>query len=222
MTATSALSALCAHVVEQVSVAKGRVRLSPFDRDAWFRCAYFSIQRTLPQGASQLSHAHLPGVLFDAIAALSQRPASADVFEQWVVDTIQELCAAYALSVGQAQRLINLLLTYHYCFYHAAIDGAWNAEHQWIVQHGPFFHVPIDHEALVRLSVTYACPDIHINREHTRAMLRVDHALASWSRLDDLPTYLKIQRFVHDIQDNHLQAFDTALHFALSELAVAP
>ncbi|MEI7771000.1 MAG: hypothetical protein WCI67_13465 [Chloroflexales bacterium] len=222
MKTTNTRKARCAQVLETVSVAKGRVRLIPFDRNAWFQCVYATIQRTLPQGAPQIAREHLQRDLFAAVDALSDQPPTADAFEPWIAGTIQTLAATYALSIGQSQRLINTLLMYHYCSYHAERDLAWNAAHQFIRQHGPLFHVPIDHHVLIGLKVTYDCPDVHINRERTSATVRVGDALVSWSRLDDLPVYIRIQRFAQDIKDNHLQAFDTTLDLAMSELAGTP
>lgn len=222
MKTTNTLKARCAQVVETVSVAKGRVRLIPFDQHAWFQCAYASIQRTLPQGAPQIALDHLQRDLFAAVDALSHQPPTADAFEPWIAGTIQTLAATYALSIGQSQGLINTLLKYHYCFYHAERDPAWNAANPFISQHSPLFHIPIDSYVLMGLKVTYDCPDIHINREQTLAKVRVGDTLVSWSRLDDLPAYVRIQRFAQDVKDNHLQAFDTALDFAMAELAGMP
>jgi len=222
MKTTNTLKARCAQVVESVSVAKGRVRLIPFDQNAWFQCVYSSIQRTLPQGAPQIVRDHLPHDLFDAVDALRDQPPTADAFEPWIAGTIQTLATTYTLSIGQSQRLINTLLMYYYCYYHAERDCAWNEAHLFISPHSPLFHVPLNHHVLIGLKVTYDCPDLHINRERTSATVRVGDALVSWSRLDDLPTYVRIQRFVHDIKDNHLQTFETTLDFAMSELADTP
>jgi hypothetical protein len=222
MKTTNARKARCAQVVEAVSVAKGRVRLFPFDQHAWFQCAYATIQRTLPQGAPQIALEPLQCDLFDAVDALSHQPPTADAFEPWIAGTIQTLAATYALSIGQSQRLINTLLTYHYCYYHAECDLTWNEAHQFICQHGPLLHVPIDHHVLIGLKVTYDCPDLHINRERTLAKVRAGDSLVTWSRLNDLPAYVRIQHFVQDMKDNHLQAFDTTLDFAMSELAGTP
>jgi hypothetical protein len=117
MKTTNTLNARCAQVVESVSVAKGRVRLIPFDQHAWFQCAYATIQRTLPQGAPQIALESLQRDLFDAVEALRDQRPTADAFAPWIAGTIQMLAAAYALSIGQSQRLINTLLTYHYCYY---------------------------------------------------------------------------------------------------------
>ena len=218
----SVRKASCVQVVEAVSVAKGRVRLIPFDRNAWFQCAYFSIQRTLPQGIRQIALDQLQNDLFEAVYALKQQPPAADAFEPWIARTIQTQSDTYRLSIGQSQRLINTLLKYYYCYYHAEIDRTWNEAHQFIAQHSPFFHIPIDSHVLIGLKVTYDCPDLHINRAQTYATFRVGDALVSWSRLDDLPVYVKVQRFVQAVRDNHLHIFDTALDFAMSELAGPP
>jgi hypothetical protein len=222
MKTTNTLKARCAQVVETVSVAKGRVRLIPFDQIAWFQCVYATIQRTLPQGAPQIARDHLQRDLFGAVDALSHQTPTADAFEPWIAGTIQTLAATYALSIGQAQRLINTLLKYYYCYYHAEHDLAWNEAHQFISQHSPLLHVPIDSHILIGLKLIYDCPDLHINRERTSATVRVGDALVSWSRLDDLPAYVRIQRFAQDMKDNHLQACTTTLDFAMSELAGTP
>ncbi|NTW01990.1 MAG: hypothetical protein HGA19_11985 [Oscillochloris sp.] len=222
MKMTNALKAQCAQVVETVSIAKGRVRLIPFDRDMWIQCVYFSIQRTLPQGVRQITLEHLRRDLFDAVYALNHQPATVDAFEPWIAHTIQMLAETYTLSVGQSQRLINTLLMYYYCYYYAEIDHMWNEEHRFIAQYSPFLHIPITSHALLKLKVVYDCPDLHINRAQTSATIRVGDAFVSWSRLDDFSIYVKLQHFIRDIQDNHLQVFTTALHFALAELAVTP
>jgi hypothetical protein len=222
MKTTDPRKARCVQVVETVSAAKGRVRLTPFDRNAWFQCVYATIQRTLPQGVPQIALEPLQRDLFAAVDALRHQPPTADAFEPWIAGTIQTLAATYALSIGQSQRLINTLLTYYYCSYYAERDLAWNAAHAFISQHSPLFHIPIDSHVLIGLKVTYDCPDVHINREQTLAKVRAGEALVSWSRLDDLRAYVRIQRFVQDMKDNHLQAFDTALDFAMSELAGTP
>jgi hypothetical protein len=215
------LNALSQRFVERISVAKGRVRLVPFERAAWFQCAYASIQRTILGGLSRDIYAQLSDITFDAVYALRDRVESAENHDVWVIETMRCQCDTAHLSVGQAQKLINLLLAYYFCYYHTAGDPAWNEEHRFIAQHGPFFHVPIDNYLLIVLKVVYACPDIHINRAHTAATIRIDDALISWSRLADVDAYMRLQHFIQEIQGNHLRAYDIGLHFALAELALA-
>jgi hypothetical protein len=222
MPISNELHVLCAQFCQDIALFKGRVRLIPFEPQAWFRCVYFSIQRTVTGGLPQDSYEQLRHALFDAIYALPEQPQTAEAFEEWIASTIQKHAEQYGISIGQAQKLINLLLKYYYCYYHADIDPSWNAQHQFIVQYSPFFHIPLDNYVLVSLKLKYACPAIHINRSHTYATLRVGDELVSWSRLEDLPTYVQMQGFVQEMMGNHLHAFDSALHFEMAELYFKP
>ncbi len=222
MQTTNELKALCIHFSQNVVILKGRVRLIPFDVHTWFQCAYFSIQRTIPGGLTQSAYDHLRSALFGAVYTLQEQTGTADSFEKWIVSTIEEQSETYNISIGQSQRLTNLLLKYYYCYYNAEIDPLWNEEHHFIKQHSPFFHLPLDNYVLVSLKLKYACPDIHINREHTNATLLIGDETVSWSRLADIFTYVQLQLFVQEMMDNHLQVFDNALHFEMAELYSKP
>jgi hypothetical protein len=213
------LKALCYQFCESVSILKGRVKLIPFDRDAWFQCAYASIQRTVLGELHPDAQDRLKTELFDEIDTLRGRALAAEGFNEWIVRVIKKQSETHALSIGQSQMLINLILKYYYCHYAAEIDPRWNEDHKFISEHSSFFHIPMDNNVLVRLKVNYACPDIHIKKTRAYATIRIDDSLVSWSRLEDLPAYMRLQRFAQEMMGNHLQAFDNAIHFELSELA---
>ena len=58
-------------------------------------------------------------------------------------DTVTDL-ASLGCTLGEGQKLINLLTKYCYAYYFAEIDRLWMAENDWVARLASQFHAPID------------------------------------------------------------------------------
>lgn len=124
-----------------------RVNLIPFDRDVWFRAAYSTISRGVPQGQFQTAAKRACcDLIFNRIPQL--RPAHLDADMQVLIILLAEM---FPLSIGQAQKLVNIVLKYYACVYYSGRDPAWSAANQWVAALTHRQHVPIDSIVLYNL-----------------------------------------------------------------------
>ena len=197
------------------------VGLFPYDQRRWFRRCYASVQRTVHGGLRRSVRRELRSRLFDGVARLEALPVEREAFERWHDELLDEVRACSGLRLGQAQKLINLLLKYHYAYLHAGRDLAWAARHQHIDALSPFFHVPIDVYVLVRLRREYRYPLVALNGAQTYATLRVGGRHVAWSRLAEHAPYTHVQAFIRDLIADRA-TYASPLHFEMCELWVPP
>jgi len=197
------------------------VRLHPYDQPRWFRRCYSSVQRTVHGGLRRSVRRELRSRLFDGVARLEGLQAEQEGFERWHRALLDEVQACSGLSLGQAQKLINLLLKYHYAYFHADIDQEWAEQHQFIEAFSPFFHVPIDVYVLVSLKRKYGYPLVGLNASATYATLRVGDRHVAWSRLTERVPYEHVQAFIQDLAADR-STYVSPLHFEMRELWQTP
>lgn len=197
------------------------VGLAPYDQRHWFRRCYSTVQRTIHGGLPRSTRRELRSRLFEGVARLEGLQTKQAAFERWHRDLLDELQTCSGLRLGQAQKLINLLLKYHYVYLHAGIDQEWAERHQHIDALSPFFHVPIDVYVLVSLNTTFSYPHIALNRRKTYATLRVNGQQVAWSRLTEREPYEHVQQFIQGLAGDRL-IYASPLHFEMCELWVPP
>jgi len=197
------------------------VRLHPYDQPRWFRRCYSSVQRTVHGGLGRSVRRELRSRLFDGVTRLEGLAVTQEAFAAWHGALLDEIQGCSGLSLGQAQKLVNLLLKYHYAYLHAGIDQEWAERHQFIDVLSPYFHVPIDVYVLVRLRTKYGYPLAALNSTKTYATLRVGEQRVAWSRLTERAPYEHVQQFISGLTTDR-SVYVSPLHFEMCELWVAP
>jgi hypothetical protein len=123
------------------------VALNPFDQAHWFAGAYRTIQRGVPEGTfAEAAKIGCSNLIFGRLPFLA--PVTFDVGMETL---IAEVAATYPLTIGQAQKLVNILLKYHACLFFSQLDPGWNLAHPWVAAIHERQHVPIDSIVLVGL-----------------------------------------------------------------------
>lgn len=196
------------------------VGLFPYDQPRWFRRCYASVQRTVHGGLRRSVRRDLRSRLFDGVARLALS-VEREAFEQWHDKLLDEVRACSGLRLGQAQKLINLLLKYHYAYLHAGCDLEWAERHQHIDALSPSFHVSVDVYVLVRLKQKYRYPLIALNGAQTYGTLRVGERHVAWSRLAERAPYAHIQGFIRNLAADRA-TYASPLHFEMCELWNVP
>jgi len=224
MTTDSTLEMLAQEFTKGIHIYKGKYRLIPYKQADWFTCCYFSVQRTIHGGLPKDKRNLLREEIFNAIDVLQNTPSNLEEFDKWIYDLFDKITKIHQLTIGQSQKLVNILLKYHYCYYYANIDQNWNERNSFIARMGRFLHVPIDNYVLVQLKDVYKCPKVAINSAGNYATIQINTEYVSWSRLDSpdgYSAYKEIQHFVRNIVIRQPQ-YASALHFEMQELWIKP
>lgn len=149
------LKNLSSRFIQQV---KQKVDLTRFDKDEWFKGAFSTIQRTIRGGLSDIEKKKLRNLLFSSIENLkgfkSKTPNEED-YNKWFDNLILCIKKEIGLSLGQAQKIINILMKYHFCYYSSDCDKKWKEKYSWLYLFFDFFHVPVDNLVLFNLKQKY-------------------------------------------------------------------
>jgi hypothetical protein len=124
------------------------------------------------------------------------------------------------MTFGRAQKFINMLCKYTYCYYWSAVDPAWNAANTWVRDLSPCFHIPVDAIVLhnlrkenrnwfVKLITT---PIIQQGQKYAR--FRHGDTDVGWSELDRTYPYIALQQYVID----NLNGANTPMHREMRDL----
>jgi len=111
------------------------------------------------------------------------------------------------MTLGQAQKLVNLLSKYCFAYYFSEIDRGWMAENAWVREFARDFDIPIDQVVLRNIRRSYKQNDVaggiyftDSSKKDAPAGLNcrhvTSHAKVSWNRLTCFGCYAEIQEFV--------------------------
>jgi hypothetical protein len=124
--------------------------------------------------------------------------ASGRSFDDWFYGLLDDIAIENQLTVGQTQKIINILLKYYYCYFHSGINEEWNREYNWLIPHFKNLHVPLDNFMLFKLAnickKDYLKP--HGKPKSCYCLIKTSNGWIRWSRLDDLNVYQKIQQAI--------------------------
>ena len=166
--------------------------LTLYNQDEWFRGSYNTVQRRIPAGTiTPKSKNQIKIFLFSEFPKLKESS-----FDQQMEEMVCSLSSKHPLTIGQSQKIINILLKYHACRYYAGTDSAWNSANVWIADINHVQHVPVDS---IVLKAIYK-----INPKNGTATIdgRVEKKIEDkdvktpWSKISDYETYFKIQKIV--------------------------
>ena len=226
------LKELSLKFIEQV---KQKVNLARFDRDEWFKGCYSTIQRTIRGGLAERKKERLKNLLFDSIDSLRQTRTCKAGYDEWFENLVSSIRTNINLTFGQAQKIVNILMKYHFCYYWADFDRKWNNSYCWLFPFFEFFHVPIDNVVLFNLKRKYGGEDEKINRnikvwEYKNIKNAVfcltrdtQRRQVRWSRMggkQEIMFYYYIQDFI-DRMISKSGKYANRLHFEMKELWTA-
>lgn len=169
------------------ALRRRRIHLNPYNQIKWFCGAYGTVKRTKQGGVPSRVRSVLAGFLFSELSKLK-----ASTFDSKLKQIIQQTSDQTALSIGQAQKLCNMLIKYHIAYYFSGLDINWNRQNGWVKAIASKAHVPIDVQVLKNARslyektftgrVTTGYPKIQLTKHS-----RISYV---WSKV---PTYNPIQ-----------------------------
>ncbi|HID27197.1 MAG TPA: hypothetical protein EYP22_05135 [Methanosarcinales archaeon] len=214
----SEIKELSLKFIQQVS---SKVKLNNYDKDEWFKGAFFTIQRTIKGGLSNENRSSLKNILFDSIEKLKKITPSEGKYDKWFNNIISSI---NFLSYGQAQKIINILMKYHYCYYYSKADN----EFRWLYQFFDFFHAPLDNILLYNLKQKFdnenICSKIKawVYRDNYNGVFLTQGIEVRWSRLEKNNAYLykDVQDFIRG-KVKESEHWKNRLHFEMKELWIS-
>ena len=184
------LKQLSLNFIKLLASRKGpsKIRLHPYNSHVWFRGAYGTVMRTKQGGIPLRIRCSLMKNLFSQLPRLKQSNLDAKLKE-----IIQNTSTNTGLSIGQSQKLCNMLIKYHIAYYFSDLDKKWNNDNAWVKAVAPRAHIPIDKEVLKKAYLLH--PKTFsglINIKGYPKISKTKHSktLYSWSKV---PTYSQIQ-----------------------------
>lgn len=195
---------LCRDFIDGISVRSG-INLHPFDPGVWVRGA----ESTMLQSNMKSRHQRLdPNDLIKAGDKVWEvfRTVSPEDYDCTFFRLAFDLRIKHLpfMTFGRAQKFINILSKYAYCYYWSGIDPAWNAINGWVKDLSSCFHIPVDAIVLHNLrqeNRTWFRPLIstHIILQGRKyARIKCGDKAVGWSALDQTYPYIAIQQYVID------------------------
>jgi hypothetical protein len=202
--------------ISLLSARKQPIRLNPFNDANWLNGAYRTFSRTLVCPLAQGEKNQLCKRFFSEFRRFSSLKVSS--FDAKIKDVILKTAYDFSLTIGQAQKLVNILLKYHLCLYYSNLNPVWKKKEPWIGKLSPKLHVPIDSMVLYRLCqvaprqcrglVTAARYSSFKNGKrrwhyyakvfHPRSSSAVKAKFA-WSKIKDYEPYFKLQMLIRSL-----------------------
>ena len=126
-----------------------RVMLYPYNQKEWFRGAYKTLQQTKKGGLGPTGPALVMPLIFNSLSKI--RPATYDLDIKSLIQKVSN----HGFTLGQSQKLCNMLIKYHLVYFFSKSDLVWNRKNPWVGKLAPRAHVPIDRFVLIRGAQLY-------------------------------------------------------------------
>ncbi len=179
-----------------------------YDEESWFSSAYSTLSpfRTIEGGGlSEEVKKTLKSLLFSSIENL--KLFSVGDYDKWFYELAKRITDRVSkLSFGHAQKLINILMKYHFVYFYSDFDEEWKKKYLWLVPYFSHFHAPMDRKVLKNLTEKYS--------------LEILPDRFSWTKWQwkDKVLYEEIQNFVQKIVEKAEMYYDNRLYFEMKEL----
>lgn len=180
--------------------------LEYYDPQSWFNAAFSSLNSNCTDKGPHLSKeekARLSILLFSSIDHLRYLSD----YDHWFYKLAKRITDGFdELSFGHAQKLINILMKYHFVYFNTGSNLDWNKEFIWLLPFFNFFHTPIDRQVL--LNLREICPfDVPLSK-------------LSWNKWTwgDRSLYEDIQDTIQRISEENESYHNNRLYFEMKEL----
>jgi len=179
-----------------------------YDEERWFSSAYSTLnaRRTIEGGVlSEEVKKTLKNILFSSIENL--KSFSVGDYDKWFYELAKRITDRVSkLSFGHAQKLINILMKYHFVYFYSDFDEDWKKKHLWLAPYFSHFHAPIDRKVLKNLTEKYSM-EILPNK-------------FSWTKWQwkEKVLYEEIQNFAQKIVEKAEMYHNNRLYFEMKEL----
>jgi hypothetical protein len=182
--------------------------VTSYGQERWFNSSYSTIKRTVKGGLSQEVRKKIRDLLFYSIDHL--KTFSTSEYDKWFFELTEEITEISKLSFGQAQKLTNILMKYHFSYFYSDFNLDWKKKYQWMVQYFDSFHVPIDRIVIGSLAQKYS--------------FKISQDKISWSKWQwkDKTLYEEIQNLTKKIAEKSEKYYSNRLYFEMKELWKSP
>ncbi|MEN6411916.1 MAG: hypothetical protein ABFC84_04000 [Veillonellales bacterium] len=191
--------------------------LHPFNKKKWFQGAYQTMQRTKKGGVAAEIRENIMNYIFLNIANLRVIEPSQANFDEWFYECIYYISNIGNLTFGQGQKIVNILLKYHYCYYNAELNQKWNIEYDYLKSFFRYFHAPVDGIILKNLKRRFNDNRINFIKISQTPKFVIGSEEFPWSKLDNIDYYRKIQDYIGELTRFH-SLVDNKLAFEMVEL----
>lgn len=193
---------------ESIAFIEKVKKINTFNEDRWFSSAYSTLNpfRTIEGGGlSKEDKKTLKTILFSSIKNL--RSFTVDDYDKWFYDLANKITDRVSkLSFGHAQKLINILMKYHFAYYYSDINEDWKKKYLWLVPYFGHFHSPIDRKVLKNLTKKYN--------------MEIPQNKFSWTKWQwkEKILYDDIQSYIQKIVEKNEIYNNNKLYFEMKEL----
>lgn len=192
--------------------------LEPFNQLKWFQGAYQTMQRTKIGGVPPEIRKQIMCSVFEEIEKLRSIRPCQEAFDDWFFNGVQKICLLGALTFGQGQKIVNILLKYYYCYYYSGLDSFWNKENNYLESVFCFFHAPVDSIILQTLKLKYDDAKIGFVKTTAQGPRFVEEDThVPWSKLQNIESYCKLQCYIGELAQKH-QVINDRITFEMLEL----
>jgi hypothetical protein len=180
--------------------------LEDYDQKKWFNAAYSTLNSKFTIKGIDLSKeekAKLSSLVFSSIDHLRY----VSDYDQWFYKLAKEIIDSFQkLSFGLAQKLISILMKYHFVYFNTCSNLDWNKEFIWLLPYFNFFHAPIDSKILSTLREIY-----HVDVP----LSKLSWAMWTWK---DRSLYEDIQDAIQRISEENESYHNNRLYFEMKEI----
>jgi len=179
-----------------------------YDQERWFRGAYSTLTArfTIEGGSlSEKSKKTISNLLFSSINKL--KAYSSNDYDEWFYELAKRITDSESkLSFGHAQKLINILMKYHFVYYYSDLDEPWKRKYLWLTSFFGQLHAPIDRKVLHKLTQTY--------------LIEIPTNKSSWTKWQwtDKALYKKLQGLIQVLAKRSESYHNNRLYFEMTEL----
>ena len=178
-----------------------------YDQEKWFSGAYSTLNARftiIGGGLSEESKKTVRGLLFFSIEEL--KSFSVGDYDKWFYELAKKITDSNSkLSFGHAQKMINILMKYHFVYYYSNFNQNWKGEHSWLIPYFSHFHAPIDRKVLHKL---------------TQYLTEIPANKSSWTKWQwtDKGLYKKLQGLIQALTERSESYHNNRLYFEMTEL----
>jgi len=175
---------------------RNRITLDPYDLSEWLRGTYTTVQRKV---GKRPDREQIKTAVADFVVRVRRaNPSGQDPYDRLFYQRAWAMTRSFGLSFGISQKLLNIIIKYHFCYYHSKRDPVWNAANEWIATCSPSFHIPIDSKVMANLLSLQPIYQQFIVPRQVGATFWLNQVRIPWTKLTDDCPYKVVQYLVRE------------------------